>query len=429
MFSKGNTLIIAKSGSGKSELIKSLWNSQKDGGFTIDPHGDLANELCQIPDKKVYRIAPKERRFVVNPFDIQDKSLEMRELVAQEITEMIKEMIRDTGLSSLMQNIAYPIICTLLRLPYADFKMFSDCCDPENGKRYLEAIRHLVDPINESLYSKLLGDTYDIQKQSIYNRLQGFLTKSLIYKSICGRDDFESLLDLQNGMREPNSRIAICIPIPEIGEDVAVTLGRFYMTRLIIWGKRRESVPKEKRTPVFVFVDEFQNFIGEVTAKGLDQFTRKYKVLMFLANQHIQQLENREVRGSVMSVANKIVGVSNAETRQIMAKDMMIDPDELAKLKTGFFYARLGTAEAFPLYARMVKSDRTIKPVYCQSQNGNEVLNGWDGVDVEQSHYQEPARRTRSNNSYTRHDQAQETPPEPKQPKPTRRKYTPESDI
>ena len=94
MFSKGNTLIIAKPGSGKSELIKSIWNSLDKGGFTIDPHGDLANELCQIAGKKVYRIAPKERRFVVNPFDIQDKSLEMRELVAQEITEMIKEMIK-----------------------------------------------------------------------------------------------------------------------------------------------------------------------------------------------------------------------------------------------------------------------------------------------------------------------------------------------
>jgi len=107
MLSKKATYIVGRAGSGKSELIKSIWHSMKKGSVILDPHGDLADEIALFDG--VAMIAPHRQRFVINPFDIQDKSEENRALVAQEITDMLVEMIRDIGISSLMETISFPI--------------------------------------------------------------------------------------------------------------------------------------------------------------------------------------------------------------------------------------------------------------------------------------------------------------------------------
>lgn len=384
MLSKKATYIVGRAGSGKSELLKSLWKSMDRGSVILDPHGDLADELALFDGVRM--IAPHRKRFVINPFDIQDKSEENRALVAQEITDMLVEMIRDIGISSLMETISFPIIYTLLKLPYADFKMFCDCIDPDSGKARLASISHLVEPIHVSIWNKLeKTDTYDTSKQSIFNRLQGFLNKKMILQTVCGLDDFECLLDAKTGVK--NGSIVVSVPIPEMGEDVAITLGRFFMARMLIWAKRRRDVLPSQRTPVYFFVDEFQNFMTETTAKTLDQFGRKFGLLMILANQHIQQL-SPEIKSSVLAnTPNKIAGMSNGETRQKLAHEMGIDPEELAGLKTGFFMVSLDGQPATIMHARMVQGTGTRRE-FVPSQNGAEILDGWDGYDQEQDTHQ-----------------------------------------
>ena len=379
MLSKKATYIVGRAGSGKSELIKSIWKTIDKGSVILDPHGDLADEIALFDN--VAMIAPHRKRFVINPFDIEDKSEDNRALVAQEITDILVEMIRDIGISSLMETISYPIIYTLLKLPYADFKMFCDCIDPDGGKTRLASISHLVEPIHASIWYKLeKTDTYDTSKQSIFNRLQGFLNKKKILETVCGRDDFERLFDTKTGVK--NGSIVVSVPIPELGEDVAITLGRFFMARMLIWAKRRKNILPQQRTPVYFFIDEFQNFMTETTAKTLDQFGRKFGLLMTLAHQHIQQL-NSDIKGSVMAnTPNKIAGLSNTETRVKLANEMRIQPEELEGLKTGFFMVSLDGQKAQVMNARMVRGTKT-KIDYIETQNGLEILDGWDGNDIE----------------------------------------------
>lgn len=410
MLSKKATYIVGRAGSGKSELIKSIWHSMKKGSVILDPHGDLADEIALFDG--VAMIAPHRQRFVINPFDIQDKSEENRALVAQEITDMLVEMIRDIGISSLMETISFPIIYTLLKLPYADFKMFSDCIDPDGGKRRLSSISHLVEPIHAGIWEKLeKSDTYDTSKQSIFNRLQGFLNKKMILQTVCGRDDFECLFDSKTGVK--SGSIVVSVPIPELGEDVAITLGRFFMARMLIWAKRRRDIHPSQRTPVYFFIDEFQNFLTETTAKTLDQFGRKFGLFMTLANQHIQQL-SADIKGSVLAnTPNKIAGMSNAETRQKLANEMGIEPEELAGLKTGFFMVSLDGQKATVMHARMVRGTKTRRD-YVATQNGPEIIDGWDGHDQEQN----------SHEKNTRHE-----PHQDKTAKPRKQGYKPKFDI
>ena len=389
-----HTYIVGRSGSGKTVLLKGIFGFLRQDSYStivIDPHGDFADDVSRH-DTRTYRIAPHEKRFVINPFDIEDKSEQNRELVAQEITALIGELVEDSGLSRLMTTIIFPIVSTLLKLDYADFRMLSDCINPNTGKERLKSIRSYVDPHLLGIWKELEGDTYDSSKQSVFNRLQSLLNYRLVAQTLCGRDDFtEALKLLENNQPErllPSyGSLVISLPIPAIGEAVAVTLGRFIMTRMQIWAKRRQSIPEKDRYPVHLIVDEFHNFMSYATAQTLDQFGRKFGLFMILAHQHIQQLSDREIRGSILTnTRNKIAGMSNNETRQSIQKETGIDAHELENLKPGHFMVKLGEDPPTKFYARHIKRfSNTEKPQYIESKNGSELVDGWDGLDVEQN--------------------------------------------
>jgi Helicase HerA, central domain/TraM recognition site of TraD and TraG len=370
-----HTYIVGGSGSGKSELIKTIQNFIGSNTVVIDPHGDLAREI----GKTAHNIEPRKQRFVINPFDIDDKSQHSREIGAQEITDLLREMIRDVGLSSLMETIAFPVIYTLLKLPYSDFKMFADCMNPNKGKARLRALRPYVEPIHADIWDELEGDTYDTSKQSLFNRLQGFLNKRAILQTVCGLDDFKAHFDLEQGVRGGN----LVLNLSGLGSDVSETLGRLFMTRMQIWAKNRESIPENKRTPVFLIVDEFQNFIGEHIAHTLEEYGRKYRLFVTLAHQHVGQI-TPQLRGSIMAnMKNKIAGLSDMATRQKVAQEMGVKAEDLEHLKTGTFCGKFGHNLAITFYASQVKYKEREDRIYCASSNGEEIRDGWDGLDVE----------------------------------------------
>lgn len=409
-----HTYIVGGSGSGKSELIRTIGHFIGENTVVIDPHGDLAREM----GKTAYNIEPHARRFVINPFDIEDRSDKYREIAAQEITDLLREMIRDVGLSSLMETIAFPVIYTLLKLPYSDFRMFAECMNPKKGKARLRALREHVDPIlHAEIWDELEADTYDTSKQSLFNRLQGFLNKRAILETVCGRDDFKNYFDLEKGVVCNN----IVVNLAGLGNDVCETIGRMFMTRMQIWAKNRQRIPESKRTPVFLIVDEFQNFIGEHLSHTLEEYGRKFKLYLTLAHQHVGQI-SVPLRGAIMAnMKNKIAGVSDMTTRQKVAQEMGIDADVLDRLKAGHFYGRFVGGDTFPFYARKIPSLGGVERVFCASANGSEIVNGWDGFDLDEDGQEDLAKS--KNTRSPKHDQAPGTPPKP------RKKYTPKFDL
>jgi len=375
-FESAHTYIVGRSGSGKSELLKQICRNTHGGFLLIDPHGDLADEVSQNSfTVRVKRIAPHESRFVINPFDIEDKSDSNRELVAQEITDLISELVEDSGLSRLMTTIIFPIVSTLLKLDYADFRMLSDCLNPNTGKARLQSLRGVVDPHLRGIWGELEADTYDTSKQSVFNRLQSLLNYRLVAQTLCGRDDFARAIEPALERREA---IAVSLPIPVIGEAVGVTIGRFLATRMQIWAKRRQNTDKSQRHPVLLIMDEFHNFMSHATAQTLDQYGRKFGLYMVLTHQHTAQITDREIRGSVLAnTGNKIVGMCNHDTRQTMAKEMNVDAEEIAGLKSGYFVGRFNTSESLTFYSRMVHPSKPEKYRYLESVNSDELIDGW----------------------------------------------------
>lgn len=382
MLSGKHTYIVGRGGSGKTVLLKGIFNDMvRSPRIVIDPHGDLADDLsCFSPS--TYRIAPHERPFVINLFEIEDKSLENREVVAQLITDMVAQLVDDAELSRLMETVIFPVVMTLLKLDYADFRMLTDCFNPQTGKERLKALGGFVDSHLKGVWEGLEGKNYDTSKQSIFNRLQSLLNYSTVMKMLCGSDDFKEVEKIINARGE----IVVSLPVPEIGEAVAITLGRFFVTRMQIWAKERRKIPEKNRFPVYLMIDEFHNFISPVFAKTLDAYGRKFGLFLILAHQHIKQLGDSEIRGSILAnTRNKIAGMSNNDTRQAMSKEMSIEASQLEDLKAGHFMAKLDTQKPFIFESRHHKRFNKISECqYLKSRNSGDFINGWDGLIFDQ---------------------------------------------
>lgn len=371
-----HTHIVGRSGSGKSEFLKTIIKQVGESCILLDPHGDIADSL----DKKenFFKIAPTESRFVINPFDIEDKSIDNRELVSEEIIQLLQEIIQDSNVSVLMKTISFPIISTLLKLPYADFRMFADCINPISGIEHLERLTPLVDDHLKHIWNDLKTDTYDTTKRSIFNRLQSFLNKHKIVSTVCGYDDFGSTIKRV----EQGENLVISLPIPQLGEDVSEVLGRFFMCRMQIWAKRRQTLTEKDRKPVLLIVDECQNFLSEETARTLDQFGRKFGLYMVLAHQHIAQIDGKGLKGSIMAnCKNKIVGYCDESTARAMSGAIKnTTAQDFQELGKGHFWGLFENKEPLKFYARMALffPDLDSDGVKYAHTNNTDFVDGWE---------------------------------------------------
>jgi hypothetical protein len=147
-----------------------------------------------------------------------------------------------------------------------------------------------------------------------------------------------------------------------------------------IWAKRRQRIPEDERIPVHLFVDEFQNFLSPSTARTLDQFGRKFKLFMILAHQHIGQIDDREIRGSIMAnCKNKIAGISDRTTRIAVAHEMgsIVTPEKLEALEQGNWWGRFKEKEAFKFYARRANFAHSEIRFYPSKNAPDEYMDGW----------------------------------------------------
>ncbi|MGI1672024.1 MAG: type IV secretory system conjugative DNA transfer family protein [Neptuniibacter sp.] len=62
--------------------------------------------------------------------------------------------------------------------------------------------------------------------------------------------------------------------------------GRFVVAMLRIIALKRSKISGYKRTPTYLIIDEFQNFVSEDLEKALTQL-RKYRLYLVLASQYV----------------------------------------------------------------------------------------------------------------------------------------------
>ena len=356
-----HTYITGGSGSGKSELLKVLvhgyvTNPELGAVVVIDPHGDLVEQIAQWKefaegDRVVYVDAHlfTDRVPTLNPIEVDGGTDREKEVRAQELLTCFEQLLKGSGggeLSVNMRALLMPCLMTLFDMKgatLADLLRFMN--DEKNDDLVARGKKSSRKVMREFFEDGFTSNSFNRTKQSIAVKLQSLFNSSAFYELVNGKTsiDLEKLV---------NQRKVILFNLGKgrIGPEASEAFGRFVLAVLQGMAFRRESIPKEDRVPVNIFIDECQNYISPSLGSILAE-TRKYRLHATLAQQVAGIGMSPEVRTVVLNNTNVKLAGRTPEDRR-MADIMKVEQHQVQNLSVGQFWCKMGKSPTFQIKSR-----------------------------------------------------------------------------
>lgn len=339
--------IIGGTGHGKTQLMQRMVHADliaaKDGGrsiIIIDSQGDLINKLVRLDF-----FAPGEpgsladRLVLIDPADVEyPASLNLfdaplsrvaeyrpvdRERVLNGIVELYEgffgallgaELTQKQGvifryLARLMLAIPGATIHTLMQLM-------------EDGRAFKPHMEALEGSARYFFEKEFFHSSFAATKKQILKRLWGVLSTPAFERMFAQK---ENKLDLFTAMNE-GKVILINTAKDLLKTEGSQLFGRFFVSMLAQAALERSTVPEHRRTPVYVYVDEAQEYFDDSIETILTQ-ARKYRVGITLAHQTLDQLSPRLRAAFLSNTSLKCAGGVSARDARALAPELHTTPE------------------------------------------------------------------------------------------------------
>ena len=347
--------VVGKTGLGKSTLLRNLILQDLYAGRGVgllDPHGDLAREILDaIPKSRTGEV------LYFNPGDLgRPVGLNLLPRVPRDAQHLVVSGVlsafRGIWGSSWGPRLEYILGHALAAL--LDY----------GGLTILALPRLLTDEVFREKVSAKVGDpvvrafwrdeyaAYERRFRleaiaPIQNKI-GRLLANAPLRNIVGQ--VKSRFDA--GFVMDHGRIMVAdLAKGVIGEDHARLLGALLLSQFQWAAMQRARSPEARRTPFYLYIDEFQSFATDALTSILAE-ARKYGLSLVLAHQYLDQLEDG-IRQSVFGNTGNLV------VFRVGQADARILEDELGgNVKMGNLVG-LGKYE---IYARLLDHGRAREP-------------------------------------------------------------------
>lgn len=307
--------LIGKTGSGKTELLKSLAIQDIRNGHgvcVIDPHGDLADDLLsliprqRIDDVVYFNPSDLERPMGLNMLEAPNE--QMRDFAVQEMIsifymlfppEMIGPMFEHNMrnyMLTLMADVENP--GTLVEIP----RMIADA---DFQKSWVAKVK---DPVVRSFWEDEMAKTSDYHKSEMMGYLVskvGRFVENEMMRNIIGQSksafNFREIMDQKK-------ILLVNLSKGKTGEVNASLLGLILVAKLQMAAFTRADIPEDQREDFYLYIDEFQNFVTPSIATILSE-ARKYRLNLVMAHQYMGQLVRdgkSEIRDAVLGNVGSI---------------------------------------------------------------------------------------------------------------------------
>lgn len=311
--------VIGKTGMGKTNLLENMVIQDIRNGHGvcyIDPHGDTAEKLLKsIPSERINDVIyfnPADQQFPIAFNVMEAVDPEYRHLISSGLIGVFKKIWADSW-GPRLEYILRNALLALLEYPGSTLlgvtRILVD-------KKYRERVVEKVsDPVVKMFWTeeftkwndKVIAEVIS----PIQNKVGQFLSSSLI-RNIVGQT--QSTFDVRELM-DQRKILILNLSKGRIGEDNSALLGAMMITKIQLAAMARVDIPEEDRKDFYLYVDEFQNFATESFANILSE-ARKYRLNLILANQYIEQIDEK-VRDAIFGNAGTIisfrVGAQDAE--------------------------------------------------------------------------------------------------------------------
>ncbi len=318
--------IIGKSGTGKSQLLKSLSLQDIEAGrgvCVIDPHGDLIEQL-------LLRI-PASRANDVIVFDPSDENRPMGLNIMEAYGEMEKHYMvssiiglfyklydpHKTGIvGPRLEHAIRNVMLTVMSEPGGTFIEVQRALT--DSKFVQELLPKVTDPIIKRYWTDQIAQTSDFHKSEvldyIVSKFSRFTTNKLM-RNIIGQSKsaftFRDVMD--------NKKILLVnLSKGKLQEENSNFLGLVLIPKILAAALSRQDIPEEQREDFFLYVDEFQNFATSDFSQIFSE-ARKYRLNLTVANQFIGQMDEEvknAVFGNVGTLVSFRVGIQDANFLQ-----------------------------------------------------------------------------------------------------------------
>ena len=306
--------IVGASGTGKSKFMEYLIRQDIDkrkGFGVIDPHGDLiedvkaylASELSEKElEEKVVLVEPTNEKYTVafNPLE-KVEGMSSAEIAA-ELVEAFKKIWIDAW-GARMEDLLRNSLIALIETKRTQAGSFGKVRHPM-ARKYFER------------FSKLSPKTRAEWMESTLNKVSAFLADDRVRGMLSFERSSFSLRDIID-----NEKILLLkLEKGKLGE-AAYLLGSLFLTKIKLAAFSRSDVPREKRVPWCLYIDEFQNFATESFIDTLSE-ARKYGLSLVMAHQTLSQLPRR-LQGSILGNCGiQICFRVSRKDAEIMAKEI-----------------------------------------------------------------------------------------------------------
>jgi Cdc6-like AAA superfamily ATPase len=297
--------VVGASGTGKSKFLEFLIRQDiaKGNGFgVIDPHGDLVEDVkgylaLTLPkeelENRVVLIDPTDEEFTVafNPLE-KLEGVSSAEIAA-ELVEAFKKIWIDAW-GARMEDLLRNTLIALIEAELTLDNLPRFLIDDDFRENVLERVTHPIAKKYFQRFNALAPRTREEWMESTLNKVNAFLSDDRIREIFSYQKSSFNLREIMD-----NKKILLIKLDRGRLKENGDLLGSLLMTKIRMAAFSRSDIPREKRVPFYLYIDEFQNFATEEFIDTLSE-ARKYGLVLIMAHQNLSQLP-RQLQDSVLT--------------------------------------------------------------------------------------------------------------------------------
>jgi len=329
--------LLGRTGSGKSTVILNLVSQDMEAGrglIVVDPKSDLVEDIiARVPTHReddIIILDPTDDERPVG-INLLAGGVEAPELVAEQILGTFHRLYAASW-GPRTDDILRAALLTLVGVPGMTLAEIPLLLTDAAFRRTI--VGRVDDPIGLGPFWAAFDALSDAERAQqtgpIQNKLRSVLVRPRL-RNVLGQA--QPLLDFDQLLQEQK---ILLVPLAKglLGEDAAALLGSLLIARLWQAVQRRAGMPPAARRPVFLYVDEFQDFLNLPTPfPDLLAQARALGLGLTLANQNFGQLST-DVREAVLANARSrvIFQPSASDARRLAQEEARLTAQNLMGL-------------------------------------------------------------------------------------------------
>ena len=339
--------VIGPTGTGKSTLLLGLIEQDMQAGrsvIVIEPKGDLiADVLARVPKERVgdvVLIDPTDRESVVGINGLAGSAGGSAELVADQLLNTFHGLYA-AHWGPRTSDILMASLLTLARTPGMSLVVLPLLLGDPNFRRRI--VGRLNDPIGLGPFWAQYEAWSDAERTAatapVMNKLRPFLMRPSLRRIIGQTAPKFQICQVFTGRKIVLVNVAKGL----MGAEAASLLGALVLSGLWQTAQERSAIPREKRHPVMVYIDEFQDYLHLPTDLGdaLAQ-ARGLGISFTLAHQHLAQLDTSMRAGVLANARSRICfQLGNDDAKVMSNTSTVLGTEDFTSLGAYQYYAQL----------------------------------------------------------------------------------------